>query len=151
MENPSVNGGNGEGRDPKSGRFVKGWKGGPGNPDGKRAQAWRQEFLRTVTPADVRAVVQTLVRLAKAGEPWAIHELFERAFGKTALLAESDAQGQVLPVSVRMDVGPFLAESMRRAAQLPPVPGLPMLRSSKPDAEVPGGPGRLAGGTPKDR
>jgi hypothetical protein len=148
---PLPNGTNGDGRDHKTGRFLKGCKGGPGNPDAKRAAARRRELFRAVTPADVRAVVQTLVRLAKAGEPWAIHELFERAFGKIPLFAESESQGRVLAVPVRMDVGPFLAESMRRTAQVPPVPGLPMLRSSKPDAEIPGGPGSVDGGTPKDR
>lgn len=82
MENPSLDDGNGNGRDPKSGRFVKGWKGGPGNPDGKRAQAWRQAFLRTVTLAHVRAVARTLVRLAEAREPWAVRELLNRCLGR---------------------------------------------------------------------
>jgi hypothetical protein len=79
---PLPNGTNGDGRDHRTGRFLKGCKGGPGNPDGKRAQAWRQEFLRTVTPAHVRAVARTLVRLAVAGEPWAVRVLLNRCLGR---------------------------------------------------------------------
>jgi len=48
---PSTNGGNGspptapgDGRDPRTGRFLKGWKGGPGNPHLKKLARIRRAF-----------------------------------------------------------------------------------------------------------
>ncbi len=58
---PSGDGKNGEeGRDVVSGRFVKGWKGGPGNPHHKRMSEWRSAFVGAVTPEDVHEVIMEL-------------------------------------------------------------------------------------------
>ncbi len=75
---PSANGGNG--RD-GSGRFAKGYGGGPGNPHARRVARFRSALLKAVTPADVREVVATLLAQAKSGDVPAIRELFQRLLG----------------------------------------------------------------------
>ena len=61
---PSRNGGNG--RD-SQGRFARGNAGGPGNPHAQRTAEIREAMLAAVAPADVRAIVKTLVKLTKNG------------------------------------------------------------------------------------
>lgn len=80
---PSTNGDNGlvEVRDGK-GRFLPGNPGGPGNPNIRHVAAWRQALNEAVSPEDVAEVAQKLVTAAKASEAWAVHELFDRLFGK---------------------------------------------------------------------
>ena len=80
---PLSNGANGEGRDDKTGRFLKGCKGGPGNPEAARVKAYRAEFLKAVTPADIRRAAVKLARLAGAGEGWAARELLDRCLGRS--------------------------------------------------------------------
>lgn len=72
----------GDGRDPASGRFVPGWRGGPGNPHGRRVGALRAALLDAVTDDDFRAVAAMLVSLAKGGELAAIRELLDRVLGR---------------------------------------------------------------------
>jgi hypothetical protein len=79
MITPSPNGDNG--RDP-AGRFTKGNPGGPGNPFAKRAGELRSALMAALTDEDWQAVVRKLVDCAKAGEPWAIREVFDRTLGK---------------------------------------------------------------------
>jgi len=82
-ETPSTNGDNGlvETRDCK-GRFLPGNPGGPGNPQARNVATWRKALADTVSFEDVTEVTQKLVDAAKAGEPWAVHELFDRLLGK---------------------------------------------------------------------
>jgi len=96
---PSTNGDNGHGRD-RRGRFVAGNPGGPGNPHVRTVAACRREFFKTVTPADVRKVIRTVVRLAVAGEPWAVRELLNRCLGKP-----SDTHQMHLHVEQEGDLG----------------------------------------------
>ncbi len=81
MSSPSRNGDNG-GSDPATGRFARGWKGGPGNPHAKRVGELRSALLASVTPDDLRAVVAKLVQRAKDGDIRAIKELLDRTLGK---------------------------------------------------------------------
>ena len=71
----------GEDRD-ALGRFAPGWKGGPGNPYASQVARWRHELYACVTDEDIRQVMRALVDSAKAGQPWAIHELLNRLVGK---------------------------------------------------------------------
>jgi len=127
---PSTNGDNGHGRD-RRGRFAAGNPGGPGNPHARTAAAWRWELFEAVTPADVRAVVRTLVRRAKASEPWAVREILDRCLGRPGQANErtEPLNGQP-PVDLKVDLGDIethLRESLKRAALQPLVPGLPLL------------------------
>lgn len=82
-----TNGGNGEikpdkGRDPRTGRFVKGCKPGPGNPGIRNLSRTRAGIIQAVTMDDFDRVVQALFRAAERGEPWAIKEVLNRLCGK---------------------------------------------------------------------
>jgi hypothetical protein len=57
---------NGDGRD-ASGRFVKGWKGGPGNPHGKQLAQFRALVYECTTEDDFCAVWRRVMRQAKRG------------------------------------------------------------------------------------
>src|SRR5262245_54917021 len=123
MSLPSPNGTNG--RDAR-GRFTVGNPGGPGNPFGQRSAAFREALFQAVTPEDVRAVAAKLVAEAKAGQPWAVKEFFDRCVGKPVATVEgADAEGGSLGVTlaaVRAAVLEALADlpeaKLRVAAQL---------------------------------
>jgi hypothetical protein len=80
-----------DGRD-KNGRFAKGNSGGPGNPFARRVAQLRAVLMESVTDDDMRAVVRTLVTLAKAGDVAAIKLLFERLLGRVAATTADDEE-----------------------------------------------------------
>jgi hypothetical protein len=77
---PSPNGENG--RDVATGRFVKGWRGGPGNPLARRTADIRRTLMDTVTDDDLRQLVRTLVDKGKGGDVIAAREVLDRLVGK---------------------------------------------------------------------
>ena len=77
---PSTNGLNG-GRS-LGGRFGKGNKGGPGNPFAAKVARLRSAMLRSVSPADMKAIIGKLVEEAKGGNVQAAKEVMERCLGK---------------------------------------------------------------------
>ena len=81
MSPPSRNGDNG-GRDPATGRFAPGWKGGTGNPHAKQVGQLRSALMAAVTPKDMRAVAAKLIQMARDGDIRAIKELLDRTLGK---------------------------------------------------------------------
>ena len=76
---PSPNGENG--RD-ANGRFVPGWKGGPGNPYAKKVAEFRSRVLAVISVEDCDAVLRKLTKQAIAGESWAVKEFLDRVMGK---------------------------------------------------------------------
>lgn len=76
------NGRNGE-RDDR-GRFRRGNRGGPGNPNVTRLAQWRGALEAVMEPERVRAVFVKLLESAEAGEQWAIREVLDRTLGKPA-------------------------------------------------------------------
>ncbi len=92
-EQPSTNGRDGRGR------FASGNRIGRGNPFGTRAAKLRAAVFRTVRAADLREVVQVLLREAKNGAPWAIRELLSRTLGPPVeldvLTRLEDLEGQL--------------------------------------------------------
>ena len=64
------------------GRFLPGNRGGPGCPFGKRAELFRSAIMRTVTEADMEAIVGKLIAQAKAGDIRATALLFDRVLGR---------------------------------------------------------------------
>ena len=76
---PSTNGANG--RDSR-GRFVKGNRGGPGNPHARRVAKLRSALLRAVSADEVRGIVQALVSKARAGDVPAARMLLEYVIGR---------------------------------------------------------------------
>ena len=69
-------------RDPKTGRFLQGNPGGPGNPYTKRVAALREALLAEVSPEDLRAIVRVLVDQAKSGDVAAAREVLLRTLGR---------------------------------------------------------------------
>lgn len=99
---PSPNGGNG--RD-ASGRFVKGWKGGPGNPYVRHVAAIRSVLMSAVSDDDLRAIVSTLVEKAKAGDVMAAREVLDRMLGKAkvAVAVEPEPQRTLEEIEAAME------------------------------------------------
>lgn len=69
-------------RDLTSGKFVAGNRGGPGNPHARRVARLRAELLRSMTPRDVRQVIEALIAEAKGGSVPAARELLDRVIGR---------------------------------------------------------------------
>ena len=78
---PSTKGDNGIRRDPKSGQFRKGNRGGSGNPFAKTINRLRGVLLNAITESDMRDVVMTLVEKARGGDIGAIKVLLDRLLG----------------------------------------------------------------------
>lgn len=78
-ETPLPNGSNG--RD-EQGRFAPGWKGGPGNPLGKRMEELKTALLECTTAEQVRAVMEKLHALAVSGDVAAARVWLDRVFGR---------------------------------------------------------------------
>lgn len=51
-----------------NGRFVKGWKGGPGNPHVKRQAALRKALYEAISSNDVTEVIGAMLTAAKKGD-----------------------------------------------------------------------------------
>jgi hypothetical protein len=76
-------------------------------------------------------VVRTLVRLAKAGAPWAVREILDRCLGRPGQANEQaePLNGQPsVEVDCRIDLAAVLNQGLVEAAKHPCVPGLPFLR-----------------------
>ena len=71
------------GRDPKTGRFEKGWKGGPGNPHGGRSARFRSMLLSKVTDQHLEEALEALMEQVRQGNISAIRELLDRVIGKS--------------------------------------------------------------------
>jgi hypothetical protein len=82
-----------DGRD-RNGRFAKGNAGGPGNPFARRVAHLRSVLMESVTDEDMRAVVRTLVTLAKAGDVAAIKLLFDRLLGRVAATTDDGEEDE---------------------------------------------------------
>ena len=65
----------------RKGTFAPGNKIGKGNPHAAKVQKLRSGLLKSVSVADLRAVVQRLVEAAKGGDVSAIKLLFDRLLG----------------------------------------------------------------------
>ena len=85
---PTTNGDNGR---LSNGQFALGNAGGPGNPNAAAVGKWRAALAETVTVADIQKVTAILIAQARAGEAWAIRELFDRTLGKSRQSIEVDA------------------------------------------------------------
>lgn len=125
------------------GRFVKGWRGGPGNPMAKRVNDLRMALLAAVTPEDLREVIHALLGKAKRGDVAAIKELLDRCIGRPLepgdileqiaelkAYAESVEHG-TLPARVPVSLAAARALPSVAAAPAPPPP------TTTPKSELP--------------
>lgn len=134
------------GRD-RLGRFVPGNQAGKGraHPFARQAAALRRAFFEELTPADMRALVRTLVTEASGGNlqaarlvllwvlgkphdpihPDVIQAAVEAAEGwPESLPDDQEASGETADRDARMDQAVrLLAQEIRRERQAMPVPG----------------------------
>jgi len=82
-------------KDPKTGKFLPGNRGGPGSPYKKKIGQFRRAVIEAVTPEDVQEVIDKLMGEAKAGKPWAVREFLDRVVGKPdqKLSVDADVSG----------------------------------------------------------
>lgn len=62
-----------------------------GNRNGAKPRIWQAAIERAVRPKDLEEVAQTVLRAAKAGEPWAVTELGNRLDGKPVQQVDMNA------------------------------------------------------------
>ena len=86
---PSPNGENGV-RD-RTGRFVKGNPGGPGNPLSTQVYRLRQCFYASVSEGDLTEIVTMIVAKAKGGDIGAAKLVLEWTIGRPGTLAQFTA------------------------------------------------------------
>src|SRR4051812_16546790 len=79
---PLPNGANGEATRDERGRFVVGYRGGPGNPYAAQTAKLRAALLAAVTEDDITNAIAALRIKAIAGDVVAIRELLDRTLGK---------------------------------------------------------------------
>lgn len=74
-----------EGRDPSTGRFVPGWKGGTGNPQAAKVARMRATILEAIGVDDgarLKAVIAAMLDKAESGDVQAARLVVEYAIGK---------------------------------------------------------------------
>jgi len=82
------------GRDER-GRFSPGWRGGPGNPLGKRMEELKQAVLESTTPEQVGAVMGKLHEMAMAGDVAASEVWLDRVLGRARQSIELQPTSQI--------------------------------------------------------
>lgn len=93
-EQPKPNGG--EGRDAQ-GRFVKGNRGGPGNPYAQKATEFRQAAMSAIQPEHVAAILRKVAKRALEGDLRAARLVLERVLGKP-----SQAAGEAAALAIEL-------------------------------------------------
>jgi hypothetical protein len=99
------------------GRFGRGNAGGPGNPFARQVAALRTALLGRVTPEDVEAVADELIRQAKEGDLAAAKLLLSYTLGKPAPAVDPDTLDWQEWENYRRQPDP--APDMAAAAQRP--------------------------------
>lgn len=92
-EPPSENGLEAGERDPVTGRFLPGNKGGPGAPFLDRVARFRRVLVEAVTDEDVEEIARTLVKLSKGGDLAAIKVLLPYLIGKVPEIVNEPEDG----------------------------------------------------------
>lgn len=93
-----------EGRDKKTGRFMKGCKGGPGPPLGSRIARLNYAAIAAVSDVDIAAIVSKLIEKAKAGDVKAATLLFDRFIRKVPQEVEVKALAATYTIDFGEDV-----------------------------------------------
>ncbi len=88
------------GRDPRSGRFLRGHKFAKGgHPHAARAAALMGTLLEAVTDDDVRAVWAALTKAAKSGDVAACRTWLDKVYGR-----DMDLCSQEIPTRARLEL-----------------------------------------------
>jgi hypothetical protein len=87
-------------KDPKTGRFLTGNIGGPGNPLQASIQAWRAQVAKSIKAEDIKEVLAILLAKALSGERWAVKEILDRTLGKPSQSIEITGDDRMDPVDI---------------------------------------------------
>ncbi len=130
---PTGNGSNG--RDPTTGRFLKGNPGGPGNPNTQHLMRLRAAMIGAVKENNILEAAAALCEKARGGDVQAIKLLFEYTIGKPeqyhtvrtigALLTHSTASEELRKAVIsRCDESGRITPEMMLGAlrDIPPAP-----------------------------
>ena len=90
-----------EGRD-AGGKFIPGFKGGPGNPFASTAIEYRRAINEAVSVEDVKEIAKAIVAKAKNGDVVAAKVILERVAGK--ILQEIAISGPIKLYDIGKDV-----------------------------------------------
>ena len=109
-----------------NGRFLAGNSGGPGRPPGSQAANLRSAMLAAVSEEQMRAVIDTLVRLAIAGDLKACELLLNRTLGKiqdppvvpapTAVMSDTERRETTARIVARLKAARALEAAEERPA-----------------------------------
>jgi hypothetical protein len=88
-------------RDPTTGRFVKGTKGGPGRPPKAKEEKYLAMFRETVPPAEFAKATLAVLRKAQEGDVKAWTALARYALGVPVVRAEVDINQRSLSVELQ--------------------------------------------------
>ena len=70
-----------DGKRRPDGKFAKGCKPGPGNPEARKTAAYRRAIFEAVSIKDVQDVMRAMLENAKGGDVQAAKVVFERIMG----------------------------------------------------------------------
>jgi hypothetical protein len=73
-----------------NGRFLKGNKGGPGNPHARQVAALRQAFIAAVTADDISTIAQAMIEKARQGDVAAARLVIQYSLGRPAEAVDPD-------------------------------------------------------------
>jgi hypothetical protein len=73
-----------------NGRFLKGNKGGPGNPHARQVAALRQAFFAAVTAEDISTIAQAMIEKARQGDVAAARLVIQYSLGRPAEAVDPD-------------------------------------------------------------
>ena len=108
-----------------NGRFEKGHRHSVGNPGptGSKAQKLRDAALAAVSVADIKAIIQKLVKQAKGGNIKAAKEVLDRCLGKPA----EEVGGVNIPTSPnKVPIEEISQHYFLTLQKLPPLGGIDM-------------------------
>jgi len=93
----------------RNGFFCKGntMAAGHRNPQARQRQAFTDEFLRIVKPADFRRVIKKLIEMAAGGDIIAIRELLDRLLGRPKIPDETEERE---PINISIKFPPELED-----------------------------------------
>lgn len=98
------------------GKFLRGNRGGPGNPHNKRVYELRKVLLDAVGDDDLRAIVAALITQAKLGDTIAAREVLDRVLGKPKQSVEITGDGD--PMDTRKWYGDVKTSAAELIAEL---------------------------------
>jgi len=81
----------------EKGQFVKGNRGGPGNPAVRRLASYRRALENAISVQDIEKILKLLTEKALNGDSFAMKEVLDRTLGKTKPIQNAETASLRLP------------------------------------------------------